>query len=545
MSTAYTTQALVLPAPVYGMNTKDPLAKMDPAYTPWLCNADCEYQKIKSRGGYILHATATGGADIMALASYGGSDNATLFAYTREEGAQAPLVLNVTTSTPSTAFTDANNAQIQSKPIYFNSRLVFLNSGVFAYSVGGPGFDGTTWAEWGETFSGGGDIYLTPYAYFKGQGFFVDYDGILKWSDVGQVTGALPAANTYDLYKQWSNLKHTAWIGSFSMADGLVNQQYIAFGNYSGEVIVFQGDNPNLSTWSIVGKYTIGKPVGFYSVSHARPEGTSVIQMGNDCLVVTFEGLVSLRDLMEKGNQLALKESITDPIADYWTRIMSGFSEGTATPSAGWVSGIFATRQRKLYILARGFIDDAGAYDSTASTMLVCNVDVPGGWSVHKIVKASAGTGANAWGPGNLCYHNNEVYLSVDEFIYKLDDDYISDEITSGVFQGFDIEIDGAPNNFGEFTSKKKVVGFQPLLYQDLPSGNVEISLMVDLGRVESGADNPILETGYSMQVFSVGEAGTYFQYRLRAETYDGVTETGTGLEFFAINTLWEKGGIL
>lgn len=524
MSQPLTAQGQILPAPVRGVNFHDPLAAMDPTYATWLLNADADNQYVGNRGGYNIHAALPdSNYEIRGLATYKSSGNDKLFSYGYSAGNN--VIYDVTNvGAPVLVHTAAAGGLAEIIDFNFRGRTVFFNQ--YAATNDNKVYDGSTWANWGVTY-GGNAVTPRSGTYYKNR-FYISAASDVLFGDVDQVTGAIPTGNKFSVGNIFVYDRDVAWIATFSLSDGLVNQQYLAFGNYSGEVLVYSGDYPNSPTWGLVGRFLIGAPTSY----------ASVIEYQGDAFIMTYTGLVSLKDLFLRGDKDATVDSISKNINPYWTKLVARL--GNAIQIQAQPSGVYNKVDKKIYILVRGHYDVADVYTTTKSTMFVYNTNT-GAWSMHSITST-----INGLYPNNLTYFNGDVYFGCGQYVVKLYKTIFADEILSAptTYVGYSPDIRGAYQSYGGQNFVTKALSYQPIIEQDLPTFSVQAS--VDFGARTTGVSSPSgLVSGFNKPICLVGIIGTFFQYILTGNTKSGSTTSLIGLKLYSTNVIYQKGGLL
>lgn len=114
---------------------------------------------------------------------------------------------------------------------------------------------------------------------------------------VGAIAGAADNAFEFGTLFQRGNL--ITFIASWTFNQGLQNEQLFVVGNDAGEVLIYSGDWPAASNWQLVSRLEI--PVPFTRAVFAPLAGyvaTHVINLGQDILINTSRGLISLAQAM-------------------------------------------------------------------------------------------------------------------------------------------------------------------------------------------------------------------------------------------------------
>lgn len=527
MTSYETARGFVIPAPVGGFNTKQPLAAMDPSFCTWLENADAEDQFIKMRGGYQIHATLPSSDNVIAgLISYRARGDDRLFAYAASSG--NPVIYDVTTSTPSLVFTAAVPSLIECFDFNFQGRSVFIDQ--YAVTNDNKVYNGATWANWGLTY-GGVNIRIRAACYYKGRLYLGD--NTLYFSTLNQVTGAIPIGNVFPVEKMFNYDTTISWIGTFSQSDGIANDDFIAFGNYSGEVVVYSGDFPGSPSWRLIAKFNISSPTSY----------NSIIQYQNDCLILTYEGVISLRQLYMEGNTLGMNNSVSENISSYWQDLITRLGNFIGFQSQP--SGAYLPNKKKIYIFVRGYKDSDGNYTTDSSTMFVFNTDTKA-WSIHKITLSTP----TSYRPviSSLIGFNDSIYFACQHYVIKYDEDSFYDDslLSIGEKLSIPMKIHSAYSVYGEQQAVTKLNLYQPVIEHDLPT--LEMSLGMDFGQIETtAADIGYTEIGVSKPIAPFGCEGSFFQYRIEGESTGHLTrpDSSIGFKFYSMNASVLKGGPL
>ena len=538
MSRSLNTNIQILPIPSGGANFREPLTSMPANMSPWLLNVDCENQFLRARGGYVRHAQVTDYL-VLGLGVHGIGTTEQLFAYTQSLTGLTNKVHNVTTSVPAVAFDTTTLSPDEALNFNAKNHLYFLTE---TAEVNNPKFDGTAWAAWGITYLG---VSARAFAscFHKGRIFLGERtNNKILYGDVGQVTGAFNAVDApFSIEEIYTYSPQTAWIASFSQADGNVNQQYIAFGNYSGEVLVYSGDSPSLTSWELVSQFRIGKPVGYQPV----------IAMQNDAFIITYTGLISLRQLFNNGNTAAVQQSVSSAIDGYWTDLFSRLNPAYQQATYLQTTGCYEEKSKKLYILVSGYIDKDGVYDSAKSTMLVYNA-ITGAWSFH-LINMSLGSLTI---PNNLIAFNDSVYFAMYDSVFKLDPDSLHDDTLQDingtvtlVEEPYEVEIDSAWLNVDNSAGQKKTEGFILIAENPTNAAPIGLGVTVDFGARQSELTYPLENdtgTGGIVKPFgSVGETGVFSQFNIRQTIDDRNDPIDSLPEYYGIACAFQVGGLL
>lgn len=524
----------ILPAPVKGANFIDPLSSIPQDMSPWLCNVDCENRAVRVRNGYRIHADTadvTVGLSILGMGVWGSGSTAKLLAYC-QGGAGNNRVIDCSTTTAANAYTTGSATPDEAQAFNFGGDFAFLHESSTAPTY----FDGSVWGAPTLTI-GGNPVKLGPSLYYKGRIIHVpNGTGVAYYGDVGQVAGAIDTNPSFNVGEVFAFSNVVAWTAQFSLSDGLVNQDYFAFGNDMGEVLIYSGDYPDHPEWEIAARLKIGIPIAYRT--------SPTIPYQNDALVLTYDGVVSLRDLFTAGNAQGLRDSTTRAINPYWAALVKDYTGIGSTVNVP--SGVYSDRERKVYILCLGFAGEDLSVDLEAATMFVLNTDT-GAWSWHKITEVDGSrNGAGILGPGALCYYKGDIYYACRRYVFKLDRTSLLDtNIDSEADLGYTYQIHGAPTSLGETVSKKKVEGYEPIIKQLTPRNPVKLKCSVDMGREETAFVSITNTANVNKRFYSVGEVGTFFQYKIEGVTDAVAAATPGAIELYSTNIAFKKGGFL
>ncbi len=314
-------------SPVGGWNARDALAAMKPTDAVILDNWFPQTSYVEVRGGYATHATGTTG-NIKTLAVYNALDGVNeMFAYT------ASGIYDVS----------AAGAVGASKLSRTNGKHQYVNFGdgtsnwlIAVNGVDKPAYyDGTTWTavDGASTPALTGVTTTTLVNVFvsKGRLYFIQKDSLSFWYlSAGAAGGALTEFDLSSVCKKGGFLVAGAtW--TIDAGDG--SDDRVVFITSQGEAIIYSGTNPSsAASWSLVGIYELGNPIGYRCFQ----------KYGGDLTVLTQNGLFPLSAAVQSAAidyKLALsfkiERAFNDAARDYkyiW----------------GWETNVFADRSAML-----------------------------------------------------------------------------------------------------------------------------------------------------------------------------------------------------
>lgn len=503
---------ITLPAPTAGVNRKDPLAAMASQYSPWMLNVDSYPQYCAVRNGYVRHSAITN-RTILGLGVYGlNTSTPKLYAYT--QGAGNNSVYDVSTSVASLAFTTGGSASDEAYPVNYAARLGFFTEANFATDV--AIYNGSAWALSGFTIGGRVGISYKRRVY-------IFISNALYYTVVDGVTGTMTSRSMMELLEGASSI---GWAAVISTPGERASEAFMMFGNLEGEVLAFEGDYPDATNWSQIGRFQISPPVSY----------NSVVRYRNDTWLLTTTGIVSLKDLFQVGAAATEEESVSYYVNEYWTRLLAASKAAGLGLAGGMpVSGAYWPERNQIYVLIPGHIDADGTFSSSTATMAVFNT-ITKAWSFHSL------SNVNTSYLGALTYFQNNIYFYSENVVMKVDTTGFKDEAynSAGSYSSYSYAMQSAYTDFGDEYSNKRIVGLKPIIKTDFAAGNVSVKVAADMGREVSGAASVELQSGYSAPYYSVGASGTYLQYRIEGTSYQSATD---GLKIFAATAFVKPGG--
>lgn len=288
MAEAETTFSKTIPPPVLGWNTKDPISQMDPLYSPGpFENYFPGNGTVDLRNGYTQHvSTGSGGgySHLAELVNTAGTHF--LIGFSISGGGGPGILYNDTSSGSGTAITGGfTTGSIENYTANYRGRLYakgYVNTSDLLST------DGTAATQPAFTGPGGDDKDLWRMCVYKGRLYFLTISDASMWypEAVGSITGALVQWDWQSLLtlggKPW-------YIGNFAMTAGDISQTYFIMISEQGEVLLYAGSYPGSADWGEVGRYFIPAPVG----------RKSFFNWGSDLLVITYDGLVSIKDFIQ------------------------------------------------------------------------------------------------------------------------------------------------------------------------------------------------------------------------------------------------------
>ena len=407
-------QPVSLPAPVGGWNARDSLTSMQPNEAVILENWYPATTEVILRNGYVKSSTGLPG-QVETLMAYAGAASNKLFAisggnvYDCSAGGSvgAAVVSGLTNS----------------RWGYCNIATSGGNFLSMANGIDAPrNFDGTSWST--PTITGVTATTLQNPVLYAQRQFFIQKNTLKVWYlPVDSIAGAAAAVDIAPFMTKGGYIvAHGTW--TIDAGNG-VNDHYVIVTN-KGQVIVYQGLDPtSTSTWSMVGVWDLGGPVG------AR----SLYKYAGDMLLISQDGVVPMSAALQSSRinpKVAITDKIQYAISDAVTNYGSNF---------GW---------QLLYV--------------PTINQLWLNVPIQEGINQQQYVMNTI-TGAwcnyTGWNANCMELYNDQPYFGGNGFVghayYGLSDDV--NNITGTALQAF--------NNFNNAGTLKRFTMSRPIFRTD------------------------------------------------------------------------------
>lgn len=209
--------------------------------------------------------------------------------------------------------------------------------GVFLRAVNGVDtprvYDGTTWSA--SPAITGVDATTLSYTFvFKRRLFFIRKDSLSAYYlPVDSIGGAVTELPLGGVFSRGGSLVFGA---SWSLDTGGGLSAQCAFVTTEGEVAVYQGTDPSVAaSWSLVGVYRIGKPLG--------PK--AFIVAGGDLVIATDIGFIPLSQAVQRDYAALSPNAISYPIETAWNEAVR------MRPGGKWSCEVWPSKQMVLIAL--------------------------------------------------------------------------------------------------------------------------------------------------------------------------------------------------
>lgn len=301
-------QALAVPPPVGGWNTRDALDLMAPQDAILLDNLFPRTSDVILRKGRaVLSTTAMGSGDdveTMIPLSYGATEKMVSAA-----GGKIYDASGVTPSELGTGYTDD-----RWQWTIFSSTIFAVNGTDAPWKYDGSTFTSST------GFTGPTLTALIDVHSHANRLYFVEKDSTSFWyGGIDAVTSTLTEFDLKTIARHGGYLNN---IGTITGDGSKDSRDQVCFFMSTGEVIVYEGDNPgDASAWQKVGSFKLAPPVGRHNL----------LEFGADLLCLTHEGLVPVARVLPMGRSRPDREILSDKIKGAMSAALEDYKD-----NAGW-----------------------------------------------------------------------------------------------------------------------------------------------------------------------------------------------------------------
>ncbi len=282
-----------IPAPVGGLNTRDPLGAMSVTDAVVCDNWFPDEGHIRLRKGYSSHATGVGSGSVQTVASLKAGSVSKMIA------AGGGAIYDVTSAGAATSLKtgfSGNRWQVAE----MNATLGLVN-GTDAPQT----YDGSTVAAMTVSGTGLTVANLAGINVFKSRSYFWEDGSQDFWySATNTLGGTLTKFPLSRVSRSGGNLVSMA---NWTRDGGSGPDDFAVFLMSSGEAIVYQGSDPGTAAdWALVGIYHIGEPL----------DVRATLSVGGDVLVVTHSDIVPLSAALISGDGVIRETKLSGAIHD-------------------------------------------------------------------------------------------------------------------------------------------------------------------------------------------------------------------------------------
>jgi hypothetical protein len=295
------------PPPVGGWDTRNALADMPPENAVILDNWFPGTDLCTVRPGYTSHATGLGATVETVMAYTPLTGTAELF------GAASGNIYDVSSSgaVGAAVVSGMTNARYQHTQVSNNAGHFLL---AFNGADTGRLYNGTTWGTTSITGSGMTPANLIWCNLHQRRVWIGEKNSLRAWY---LATDAISGtANSFDLGALARLGGYIMAMGTWTRDSGDGADDVAVFLTSEGEAIVYAGTDPSsASTWSLIGVFRVGKPIG----------RRCMIKAGADLIMVTEDGFVAASQILSMDRSQAelvalsaqINKATNDAVRDY------------------------------------------------------------------------------------------------------------------------------------------------------------------------------------------------------------------------------------
>lgn len=268
-----------LTLPYRGLNTRQPLAELDPVFALKMLNLIPDDGSIKIRKGYAEHATGvTGGVETLMRYKAGATQklfacgNNAIYDATSAGAVGSAVVTSLTN----------NRWDWTMFGTLGGSYLVCANA-----ADGIRTYDGTNWAT--QSITGATAATLKGIMSHKSRLWAIQTGTLDAWymDSTLAIAGGMTKFPLGPLCRLGGEL---ASLATWTLDGGSGMDDHFVAITTNGEVLVYAGTDPSTASWYLVGRYLIPKPIG----------GTRcTTNVGGSLWILTEGGIVAMEDVMQ------------------------------------------------------------------------------------------------------------------------------------------------------------------------------------------------------------------------------------------------------
>ena len=453
-----------VPPPVGGWDTRNALADMPVENAVILDNWFPSTDKVTVRKGHTSHATGMSGAVESLLEYTPTTGTGELFA------GNGTSIFDVSSAGAVGAGVVTGLTNVR-----FQHTQISTSGGHFLFAVNGADtprtYNGSAWAN--STASGPTMANLVWCNNHQRRLWFGEKDSMSAWYlAVNSITGVAAEFPLGGVAKLGGYIMA---MGTWSRDGGAGADDVAVFLTSEGEAIVYAGTDPSsASTWSLVGVFRIGKPIG----------RRCMIKAGADLIMVTQDGFVAASQILiadrSQADAVSISQQINKAVND---AVQAGSS------LFGWQPFIYPKGAMLMFNVPQSAVE-AHQYVFNTITRAPCRF---------------TGINAACWG-----LLNDSAYFGGqdDGTVYKFDDgnDDNGSNINADALQAF--------NDFRSPGANKRFTLVEPIFQSNgAPSAALDVNLDYQIRRPTAVAStSPVTASKWGIAKWGIGKWGSASQ---------------------------------
>ena len=316
-----TASSTSVPAPVKGLNSKDSLADMGKDWAIELENMFPNLTSVDLRSGYASHSTGNNSTAVETLVSWAGTTSQKLIA------AAGGSIYDASAAGASTSIASgkSNNR--------WQTTMFGTAGGNFLYMTNGADaplhYDGSTLAAPSLTGVTATDIVgVTGHQ----RRLFFTFNNSLTFGYLPVVSIA-GTVSTFDIGGLCKKGGYIMSMGSWTRDGGSGPDDILCIISSEGECILYSGNDPSTAAnWSLVGVFSIGKPIGRRCIE----------KVGSELIVTTQDGAIPLSIFLPIDQVGARGKALSDSIQNDFLSAARAYGSTFGWQSLHYPQGSYA-----------------------------------------------------------------------------------------------------------------------------------------------------------------------------------------------------------
>ena len=508
MSRNATARSIIVPPPVQGWNTRDPISQMDPLYAVEATNFFSLGNTVDLRKGYTVFATGRATFSFQSIFELS-RQNGTRHLIGIDSGNRA---YNITAGGAGVDLSNAGAFPIRSIATATNFRNRIFFKGIDDTANPVYLWDGITATLTAAGFVGPGgfDLALENPEVYRSRLYFIGSNSASIWYGGVDAITSPPDLIQFDVQSVLSLGGRLRFAGGMAK-QGDTNANYFVMISDQGEVLLYSGDYPGSATWQLVGTFFMPPPIS----------PRSFIRYGANLAIMTWEGIVLLSDVISSvGQKLTFLSEKINPT----------FKEtllGASSANQLLCSGVYYPRGSCLLF---------NIYDNTLSDFTPFVYSTANGswwkWQFTDLL------------PLHWTLFSNELYScssgNSTAIASKHDNGYFDENPASiGTARNRTVVCRPAYNYFGDPSSVKRIGMVQPYIYQ---SEGLSLTIGADMDFADTTPTTTVTDatdTAYKLYTPVIPMVGVGSACSMRIEQ----TVTTKRMSLQAMKITYESGG--
>lgn len=379
-----TSKVYTLPAPIAGIDKASALNRLDDLSALDIVNFYCDDGILKVRKG-LTELFDIGDNPVQSLNEIPSASGEHYLFYA-SNGVVSVYEEGETTLTTSGYTNDIWQS------VFFGYKLFAVNGTDAPFYI-----DSSTKALTALTFTGVTLTNLINVNTYRERLYFIEKNSGNIWytSTTRAITGALTKFDADYILRQGG---FVVACGGYTNKLSTQIQDLFYILSSEGELILYQGNSPGASDWSIVARFEIGKPLGYQCVKNTLNDTWILTDRGVESINELFSGVTvnSLNTVSAKVNQIIRTYALGTPFSSLWKSIQwtNGSRIFVTLPEADKVSRLLVYNTNTLAWSEYSYTPGADSFGYLTSFSIFNGHPYAGGYS-GKVIKLEDGYSDN------------------------------------------------------------------------------------------------------------------------------------------------------